>query len=730
MRTSRALMLAACCGIACVPALAQSENPHAAPRAFAQRPGELEFTGQLIVRPARGLAPDQDRQARATIHDLVLKHYPEVDEYVIVLPAQYRAAAKGVGENALSASLMNSGLFQYAVPNWMCYPLNTPNDPIFPSQWHHQNMQSELGWNISTGSASITAAFTDTGIDYDHPDLAAKRVPGFDAYNDIAEVDGGSVYELHGHGTHVAGCAAAISNNGIGVAGVNWEARIMMIRVAIDSSGGAYYDDLLQGARWAIEHGAKTVSASYSGIDYEPIQTTGEYIKSIGGLYFYAAGNDSRDLSWFDWQDVIVVGASDSSDNRAWFSAYGNAVDVFSPGDGIWSSTWGGGYEAWSGTSMATPVANGVASLIWSINPALQPDQVQDILFTSCDDLGDPGNDSFYGWGRVNVYKAALAASATLGPTPPTAIDDTVTVAIFGEPRTVDVLANDYDTNGDTITITTFDASSVHGGTIARSVGTGPGGRDQLIYSAPSGYTGSDTFSYTITDGVSGSDVGMVSVGVADGSLFRNPDDSTGAGPGLATSYYVVTGASLLPDFGSLTAYDYTISDQIDYPSTDGAFADSGRAEEVGAVFEGFVDVPATDTYTLYTESDDGSKLLIGTQTIVDNDGLHGMVEQSGQIGLKKGTHKLRVEFWENFGGAGLIARISGGGITKQVIPASMLIRACGADFDRTGFVDTDDFDAFVVSFEAGEDAADFDRSGFVDTDDFDAFVHAFETGC
>ncbi len=385
-------------------------------RVFIETPGQLEFSGRLIVRPVQGLDADRDAAARAMIAGSVFRYYPEVDEYVIDAPAARAVGdARGSGENALSARLMASGLFQYAVPNWICYPLDTiPNDPLFGSQWHHTVMRSPQGWDVSTGSSATIVAVTDTGIDLTHPDLAPKRVAGFDAYNRVAEVNGGSVADIHGHGTHVAGCATAMGNNSVGVSGVNWTAKIMMIRVAIDSSGGAYYDDLLFGARWAIEHGAKTASASYSGIGYDPIQTTGAYIKSIGGLYFYAAGNDARNLSDFDFPDVVIVGASEYSDQRASFSAYGKAVDIFAPGYDILSTCNGGGYCSASGTSMATPVANGVASLIWSINPALTPSQVEQILFTSCQDLGAPGNDDFFGWGRVDVRNAAQAAAATL----------------------------------------------------------------------------------------------------------------------------------------------------------------------------------------------------------------------------------------------------------------------------------------------------------------------------
>ncbi|MBL8765027.1 MAG: S8 family serine peptidase [Phycisphaerae bacterium] len=390
--------------------------PDHTPGHYAERPGVVEFSGQLIVRPRQDLSVREREAALARLDGRVLKIYTEVDEFVLRAESGRAGSGRGAGENELSAALMATGLFQYAVPNWICFPLNTPDDPLYPSQWHHPVMRSPQAWDLSTGSSSVIVAVTDTGIDLTHPELAPKRVPGFDAYHDIAEVDGGSVADLHGHGTHVSGCAAAIANNGIGIVGVNWGARIMMIRVAIDASGGAYYDDLLQGARWAIEHGAKTVSASYSGIDYEPIQTTGAYIKSIGGLYFYAAGNDQRNLSWFDWADVTVVGASTYGDAPAWFTASGNAVDMFAPGVDILSSCVGGISCYSSGTSMATPIANGVASMIWSVNPGLTPQQVQDMLYASCVDLGNPGDDSYWGWGRADTLNAVTAALATLCP--------------------------------------------------------------------------------------------------------------------------------------------------------------------------------------------------------------------------------------------------------------------------------------------------------------------------
>ena len=378
---------------------------------FIQTQGSLEFSGSLIVRVRQDLSQADEAAARAAMTNLAARQNEVVDYYIVDAPVTRGAERPGQAENALSKSLMATGLFEYAVPNWICYPLETPNDPYYGAQWHHPQINSPGAWDITHGDASVVLAFTDTGIYKQHSDLAGKIVNGYDAYNNIAEDDGGSVDDIHGHGTHVAGCAAAITNNANGVSGVNWNAKIMMIRVAIDGSGGAYYEDLLEGAQWAIEHGAKIVSASYSGIDYEPIQTMGAYIHSIGGIYMYAAGNDDRNLSWFDWTDVVVVGASSYGDAKAWFSAYGTAVDVFAPGEDIGSTTRDGGYGWWSGTSMATPVTNGVASMIWAADPTLTNLEVEQILFETCKDLGNAGNDSYWGWGRVDVGAGVEAAA-------------------------------------------------------------------------------------------------------------------------------------------------------------------------------------------------------------------------------------------------------------------------------------------------------------------------------
>jgi subtilisin family serine protease len=706
------------------PAVGQGKAAPAPKALFEHRPGQMEFSGEMIVRPlqsgalaARGLDPLAAAQARARAGNRLavdtLRYYPEVDEYIVKIPA-------GEDENTYSARLMATGDYQYAHPNYICYPVGEPNDPLFAQQWHHVNMEAAAAWDITQGASDYITAFCDTGIDVNHPDLAAHRVPGYNAPSDLAEVDGGQVNDVNGHGTHVAGCAGAIGNNAEGVAGANWNSRLMMCRVTNDAGGGASYENLFRAARWAADNGAKSISTSYTGVQSQGVQTTGEYCRSKGALYLYAADNYNQNHSGFDWPDVIVVGASDQGDNKAGFSSYGVAIDVFTPGVDILAPVNGGGYQAWSGTSMATPVTNGLCALIWSINPNFTSEMVEGFLEQGCDSMG---NQDLYGFGRTNSLRSVQLALEATGPQAPFAVDDDAE-SILPESILIDVLANDFDVNGDPIEIESFDASSILGGTVSAEGG-------MLRYTPPQ-QVGEDSFTYTITDNLDGSDTATVRVDLVDPSDFRDPDSTGPTEAGAAVGYYVAEGYSFLPDFDALTPYLEEVVPQINYQSTGGNYAGSGRADNVGAVYTGYIVVPKTAVYTLYTNSDDGSALWIGDQMVVNNDGLHGMVEIGGAIGLKAGPHEFRVEFWENGGGAGLIVSLAGGGIAKAPIAADLFIHGadCAADLEADGTLDLFDFLAFVNLFNAQDDAADWDGNGTFDLFDFLGYVNSFNAGC
>ncbi|MBC8406780.1 MAG: S8 family serine peptidase [Planctomycetes bacterium] len=384
------------------PILACATLAQEPPSEFVEQPGHLELSGRMIARPVQNNELARD-QALAQIEGLIVLNYPEVDEWIVLVP-------EGEDENSFAAQLITTRNWEYVHPDWICYPLLIPDDTNFGSQWHHQMIESEAAWEVIHSAPDRIAAWTDTGVDTDHPDLMNQLLPGYNAVDHLTEAQGGEIEDINGHGTLTGGTIGATGNNGIGVAGAVWDIQLLPIRVSNSASGGAYLSDLEHGARWAVENGAKTISASYSGVEYSSVQTTGAYVRSLGGLYFYAADNNDTNHSSFDWDDVVVVGASDFTDGKAWFSSYGVAVDMTAPGVDIWSTEMGGGYRGASGTSLSTPLANGVASLLWAANPYLTTYEVEQSLYAACDDLGDAGEDDVFGHGRANMKNAVFEA--------------------------------------------------------------------------------------------------------------------------------------------------------------------------------------------------------------------------------------------------------------------------------------------------------------------------------
>ena len=704
---------------------------------FIESPSSREFTGQMLVAPKRivdwqreGLtyqqAIERRRQAEQRIAPFVVQRDRGPDRWTIALP-------HGMDESEVGAWLGATDDYRFAHPDWMVFTMIDPDDPRYGEQWHHPVIQSAQAWDISTGSSSVISAFVDTGTMLSHPDLAGSLVPGYNSGDRIAEVDGGVVQDQNGHGTHVAGCGAAIGNNGVGVAGVGWNLSIMTIRApeaSAGSRGSSTLSAILHGSEWAVENGAKAASCSWTGVESPAVGDSGTYIKGIGGLLLYAADNSNRDHSGFSWPDTIVVGATDRDDSKASFSSYGRGVDVFAPGVQILSSVLGGGYDAYSGTSMATPVTNGVVSMMWSVAPDATPEVIQTLLYTTCDDVGAPGFDPIFSNGRVNLLNAVTAAAGSGTPGAPLAIDDEYAV-IAGDMATLDVTANDFDLGGLDLSIESVDGSSTLGGSIMLSPGTGPEGRDELVYTAPTSTFGEDTFQYVLTNGDFTAEA-TVRIDVLDASSFRAPENPTFTEPGINVDYYAVAGLSFLPDFDVLTPYSSDVVSNINFASTEGNFITSGRSEDVAAVFTGFITVPESGIYTLFTNSDDGSKLYLGDDEIVNNDGLHPMVEIGSEVALQAGTHALRVEFFERSGGAGLIMSIRGTDGIKRVVSADDLSRgvACPVDFDGDGELTLFDFLAFQNAFDAGDLAADFDGDGSLTLFDFLAFQNQFDAGC
>jgi len=280
----------------------------------------------------------------------------------------------------------------------------TPNDPWYTNnEWHLRRISAPTAWSTSTGSSSVTIAILDTGVTAWHEDLVSKMVPGWNVYD-----NNNNSSDVNGHGTLVAGTAAAASNNATGVASVAWGCMIMPIRVSAPD-GTAQYSAVANGLTWAADRGARVANVSYRMSTSSTVATAAQYFQSKGGVVTVAAGNEAVFDSSSDNPYVLTVSATDYYDALYSWSNTGNNVDVAAPGF-VYTTAMDGGYSNAAGTSVAAPIVAGEAALVFSVNPSLTGAQAQDIIKQSADDLGSAGWDSSYGWGRVNVARALALA--------------------------------------------------------------------------------------------------------------------------------------------------------------------------------------------------------------------------------------------------------------------------------------------------------------------------------
>ena len=322
-----------------------------------------------------------------------------------------------------------------------------PND-LVPELWGMNNTGQNGGtadadidapeaWQIHTGrnDAPIIAVI-DTGIDYNHPDLAANmwtnkgEIPGNGIDDDgngvIDDVHGfnanaqtGDPMDGHGHGTHCAGTIGAVGNNGIGVVGVNHNAQIMAVKI-FDDAGSTDSAAILRGIEYATKMGAKITSNSWGGGGASDAQK--EAFASSPALHIMAAGNNysNNDLianypSNYDLTNNIAVAASDRNDKKPGFSNYGKTmVDITAPGKDIYSCAPGGGYQSMSGTSMATPHVSGVAGLVASAFPDLTAEQLKERILAGADKL-DSWKTKVVDGNRLNAHGALLGHSVNQG---------------------------------------------------------------------------------------------------------------------------------------------------------------------------------------------------------------------------------------------------------------------------------------------------------------------------
>lgn len=329
-------------------------------------------------------------------------------------------------EETLADALESDRAVRYAEPNYLYGALLAPNDPSFGSQWALAKIHSTAAWDLETGSGDVIVAVIDTGIDESHPDLAAKIVAGHDFVDADADP-----HDLNGHGTHVAGIAAASTDNSVGIAGMDWGARIMPIRVlGADGSGSGVA--ITEGITWAYQHGADVLNLSLGGTSFsQAMQDAVQAAHDAGALVVAAMGNYrsyGNPTSYpAAYADVMAVAATAPDDTYSYYSQYGPHCDISAPGgemgylhdpDGILSTmpTYVAymnteysnfqNYDRLQGTSQASPLVAGLAALVRARAPTLGPDDVQELIERTAKDLGAVGWDPDYGFGRIDAFAA------------------------------------------------------------------------------------------------------------------------------------------------------------------------------------------------------------------------------------------------------------------------------------------------------------------------------------
>jgi hypothetical protein len=354
-----------------------------------------------------------------SLKDKLLK---ENDASVIAEIKQINVKLIKVPEQALEkvqAAFAKNSAVEYVEKDFILEPAIIPNDPYYPNQWHLPTIKAKEAWDITQGG-STPIAILDTGVDPNHPDLKNKLTLGYNFYN-----NNNDWYDVCGHGTKVAGSAAAITNNGLGVSGVSWNNPIIPIKIT-DASCYGYYSSMINGIVYAADKGARVANISFQIFNGASLSDAARYMNEHGGWVVAAAGNTGTLENYSDNPYIISVGSISSNGLVSSFSSYGPFVDFAAPGSSIYTTTNGGAYGYTSGTSFSSPIVSGVVALIIANNPSMNSQQVYDALKNSAVDKGTAGRDNYYGWGVVDAYGALLQNSPP--PPPPDTTPPTVTI--------------------------------------------------------------------------------------------------------------------------------------------------------------------------------------------------------------------------------------------------------------------------------------------------------------
>ncbi|MEM6377043.1 MAG: S8 family serine peptidase [Bacteroidota bacterium] len=490
------------------------------------------------------------------------------------------------------------GIVEVVELNYMATAHVTPNDPLYGEQWGLNNtgnakeynstnlvgtpgadLNLEAAWDIHTGTSAITIAIIDSGVDGTHPEFAGRMVPGYDFVNNDNDP---SDNPGDGHGTSCAGIAAAAGNNGFGVAGVNWGAKIMPLKALQDGTGS--FQDIADAVIFAVDNGADVISMSLGGGSSASVLANAiNYAYNSGVAVFASRGNGDSTADNYpsSYSTVISVGGLSPCDTRKtptscdgefwWGASYGggpNKMDFVAPAARITTTdiTGSGGYssgdytDSFNGTSSACPYAAGIGALVLSYNPTLTPDELRDILRNTSVDIGAAGYDAETGYGRLDAAAALMAAlPCTLGApgnlSASSITDNSFNIswnAVSGAASyTVTLDGNPTTVSGTSASVTGLTPGTTYAITVAADCASGGSGSVSNINvtttgSAPITCNGTVS-SYPYGEGFESGD-GWTQASGDDGNWFRdaNGTPSGGTGPSSAVegTWYLFLEAS------------------------------------------------------------------------------------------------------------------------------------------------------------------------------------------
>lgn len=370
-------------------------------------PATARAARRVVLTLAPGIAPASASAALAADGLTIVSSIGEIGTVVA-------DAGSAAGRDAAIARLEHDPRFAAAEPSQVYHATAVPNDPMLSSEWWLDAIDVRPWWDWPTPATPVTIAIVDTGVDLSSPDLAPVLLPGKNFITPGMQPQDDST---NGHGSHVAGIAAAATNNGVGMAGVAAGARILPAKV-LDADGAGNDTDVAAGIVWAVDQGARVINLSMDGAPMDPCPSVMTdavaYARSKGAVVVAASGNNGASVGCpARIPGVLAVGAVDK-DGVVWQgSDRGPQLGLVAPGVAIVSvkPTDSGGYGTLTGTSMAAPMVSGAAAILAMAAPSLSESAIRAALVSTARDIGPAGRDDTYGAGIVDVGKALAAAA-------------------------------------------------------------------------------------------------------------------------------------------------------------------------------------------------------------------------------------------------------------------------------------------------------------------------------